>query len=162
MQQLAIQYQAMSDDELLHLALELEQLAPEAQIQLETELAKRKLDTPACLEEFRAVQSQEAHEPSENSRYGSGFVATLRDWQRYRRQTGEWPVASVIASVAQGMVLFSCVLFMVVFAGRHHWSKARFLLVLGALLVPELCLWDRIQKKIRLKELEAYRTRRKA
>ena len=41
MQVLESQYQAKTDEELLRLVVELEQLTPEAQVQLHTELAKR-------------------------------------------------------------------------------------------------------------------------
>jgi hypothetical protein len=154
------QYRARTDEELLRLALEPEQLAPEAQIQLHAELARRGIDSPARLEEFRAEEGRKPPEPREYTGRSSGIVATLRDWQRYRRQTGEWPVASVIASVVQGVVLLTAALSIMLFGVRHDWSKTKFLLVVASVLIPELCLWDRIQKKIRLKELRGYRSRR--
>lgn len=158
--ELARQYQALTDDELLRLELDAEQLATEAQVQLKAELAKRGIDSPKHREEFRAEERQATMEPKQYSSKGSGVVATVRDWQEYRGRTGEWPIYSMIASVTQGIVLLSCLLFVVVFSVKHHWPKTKFFLVLGSLLLAELWLWDRIQKKLRLNELKGYRSRR--
>ena len=149
----------MTDEELLRLSLESETLAPEAGVQLHAELAKRGINSPALLEEFRMESSHAAPKATEYKRR-SVFVAALRDWKRYRQQTGEWPVLSIIAALIQGVVLSGCGLFTVVFAVEHDWPKAKFLLVFVCLLVAELCVWDRIQKKIRLKELRSYRIKR--
>lgn len=53
MQELESQYQAKTDEELLRLVMELEQLTPEAQVQLHTELAKRGI-SEARREDFRS------------------------------------------------------------------------------------------------------------
>jgi hypothetical protein len=159
-QDLARRYQDKTNEELLRLASDPEELTPEAQLQLHAELAKRGIDPEASLEEFWAEEGQSATQPTKQRMKGYGFAATLRDWKGYRKQTGEWPVVSVIASVVQGVVLLSCVLFIVLFAVKHDWSRTKFLLVCASVLLAELCLWDRLQKKIRLKELREYRRRR--
>ena len=161
-QELARHYAAMADEELLRLALKSEQLAPEAQVQLEVEIARRGIDSPGRLDEFRLEEARIAFDPKKYSKRGSGFGAALRNWARYQRQTGEWPFHSVVAYVIQAFVFLSCALLLFKIAVRDVWSGTRFLLVLAAVLVPELCLWDRVQKRIRLKELRRYRSTRKS
>jgi hypothetical protein len=161
-QELARHYVALADEELLRLALKSEQLAPEAQVQLKVEMARRGIDSPGRLDELRLEEDRIAFDPKQYSKRGSGFGAALRNWARYHRQTGEWPVLSVVAYVIQGFVFLSCALLLVKVAVIHGWSGTRFVLVLAAVLVPEVCVWDRVQKRIRLKELRRYRSTRKS
>jgi hypothetical protein len=96
MQELESQYQAKTDEELLRLVVELEQLTPEAQVQLHTELAMRG-SSEARREDFRSEKNQARTETTEGSKIMLLFPSlrrlaeTLRDWKRYKGQTGEWP-----------------------------------------------------------------------
>ena len=89
MQELESQYQAKTDEELLRLVVELEQLTPEAQVQLHTELTKREI-SEARRGDFRAEKSQTRTEPTEGSKITFLFPSlrrlaeTLRDWKPYR------------------------------------------------------------------------------
>ena len=156
------QYQAKTDEELLRLTVESEQLTPEAQVQLHTELTKRGI-SEARREDFRAEKSQTRTEPTEGSKITFLFPSlrrlaeTLRDWKRYKGQTGEWPALSIIAYVVHGIVLFSCAAFLVWFGFQHNWSKTRFLVIVLLLALPEVILWDRVQKRIRLREIRKHR-----
>lgn len=102
MQEPESQYQAKRDEELLRLVVELEQLTPEAQVQLHTELAKRGI-SEARREDFRAEKNQTRTETTEGSKITLLFPSlrrlaeTLRGWKRYKGQTGEWPALSIIA-----------------------------------------------------------------
>jgi hypothetical protein len=84
MQELESQHQAKTDEELLRLVVELEQLTPEAQVQLHTELAKRGI-SEARREDFRAEKNQTRTETTEGSKITLLFPSlrrlaeTLRD-----------------------------------------------------------------------------------
>ena len=99
LQELARQYEAQTDEELLRLSLAAAQLAPEARTQLQAEMAKRGIDTAARLEEFHEEEIQAAAEPLNYSKKGVGIDAALQDWKLYRRQTGDWPILSVAATL---------------------------------------------------------------
>jgi hypothetical protein len=158
---LAEEYRAKADEELLRLATELERLAPEARDVLRAELARRRIDTRERLEKFRAEERSIDAETREPSYAGHGFIASLRDWKRYQRRTGEWPIVSIVALLIKGVVLLGTFLFFLQFVIGRDWSSTKLLLVFGSVYVGELYLWYRIQKKIRLRELRAYRNRRR-
>lgn len=151
-----------SDEELLRLEVELEQLTPEAQVQLHTELAKRGI-REARREDFPAENNQTRTETTEGSKITllfpslRGLAETLRDWKRYKDQTGEWPAFSIIASAVHGIMLFSCAAFLVWFGFQHHWSGTRFLVIVLLLALPGVILWDWVQKRIRLREIRKHR-----
>ena len=134
MQELESQYQAKTDEELLRWVVELEQLTPEAQVQLHTELAKRGI-SEARRGDFRSEKNQTRTETTEGSKITLLFPSlrrlaeTLRDWKRYKGQTGEWPALSTIAYDVHGIMLFSCAAFLVWFGFQHNWSKTRFLVI---------------------------------
>jgi hypothetical protein len=77
MQVLESQYQAKTDEELLRLVVELEQLTPEAQVQLHTELAKRGI-SEARREDFRAEKNQTRTETTEGSKITLLFPSLRR------------------------------------------------------------------------------------
>ena len=162
MQELESQYQAKTDEELLRLVVELEQLTPEAQVQLHTELAKRG-SSEARREDFRSEKNQARTETTEGSKITLLFPSlrrlaeTRRDWKRYKGQTGEWPALSIIADAVHGIMLFSGAAFLVWFGFQHNWSKTRFLVIVLLLALPEVILWDWVQKRIRLREIRKHR-----
>ena len=77
MQELESQYQAKTDEELLRLLVELEQLTPEAQVQLHTELAKRRI-SEARREDFRAEKNQTRTDTTEGSKITLLFPSLRR------------------------------------------------------------------------------------
>jgi hypothetical protein len=162
MQELESQYQAKSDEELLRLEVELEQLTPEAQVRLHTELAKRGI-SKARREDFPAEKNQTRTGTTEGPKITLLFPSlrrlaeTLRDWKRYKGQTGEWPALSIIAYAVHGIMLFGCAAFLVWFGFRRNWSGTRFLVIVLLLALPEVILWDWVQKSIRLREIRKHR-----
>src|SRR6202023_2301671 len=162
MRELESQYQTKTDEELLRLVVELEQLTPEAQVQLHTELAKRGI-SEARREDFRSEKNQTRTETTEGSKITLLFPSlrrlaeTLRDWKRYKGQTGEWPALSIIAYAVHGIMLFNSAAFLVWFGFQHNWSKTRFLVIVLLLALPEVISWDWVQKRIRLREIRKHR-----
>jgi len=159
-QELAEHYQALIDEELLRLALDPDQLDPDARIQLQAELARRGIDSSTRLDEFREEESLATFDPTIYSKAGSGLGATLRDWRRYHRQTGEWPLLSVVGALVQALVLLSFSWLVLHLALQHEWSNTELFVIIGAVWIVEFFLWDRIQGRLRLKELRSYRSRR--
>ena len=70
---LAVAYQTKTDEELLHLADSPEELTPEAQSALKSELAKRRIDSTACL------NAQEANNQSKLGQHGVSGTLLLRE-----------------------------------------------------------------------------------
>src|SRR6266853_262852 len=106
-------------------------------------------------EDFRAEKNQTRTDTTEGSKITLLFPSlrrlaeTLRDWKRYKGQTGEWPALSIIAYAVHGIMLFSCAAFLVWFGFQHNWSKTRFLVIVLLLALPEVILWDWVQKRSR-------------
>lgn len=146
--QLAQTYASETDDQLVQLAAEQEQLTPEARIQLLGELQRRGIN-PA---NYRPERSE-----AEESLGGNNL--SPKDWQQYRRWTGEWPILSAIGYLVQWAVLLGGVMVLAVL-GTSHFSKIEFIVVVGLWVVVGGILSDRIRRVIRLKELRSYRGRR--
>lgn len=145
--QFAQQYATETDDQLVQLAAEKEQLTPEARLQLVRELEKRGVD-PSTFD--RKHSAAEAVLGRNN--------LTRRDWQQFRR-TGEWPILSGFAFVGQWIVLLGGVMALVIF-GANRFPKVQFTVVVGLWVVVAGVLSDRIKRAIRFKELRSYRERR--
>jgi len=71
-QDFAKEYERKTDEELLRLALEREQLRPEANFALDNELARRRINSTELLSEFREEEEQRKQELSRDP--GSLFV----------------------------------------------------------------------------------------
>jgi hypothetical protein len=96
------QYQTKTDDELLRIAVEASQLCPEAENALKNELSKRRisrreLDTYCEDDRNRRATEKTWDREKTYSLFPSlkGLRATVDDWKRYNRQTGEWPQLSI-------------------------------------------------------------------
>lgn len=164
-QELAEQYRAKSDEELLRLALDSQQLTTEANSLLQVELSKRHINTHERVDEFRTEHLQ-PEEQDKSAKRASLFptvtraLETLRDWRRYRRRTGVWPVLSMVGQVLHFAAWLGVIAFMVWYSVEHKWSKTTSLLATLAVILAEMLLWDTIRKRIRLREILAYRNRR--
>jgi hypothetical protein len=165
LQELAGQYRAKSDEELLRLALDSGQLTPEANTLLQAELAERQMRGNERLDEFRA-ENQQREEQEKSSKRASLFptitraLKTLREWREYRRRTGVWPVLSMVGHVVHFAVWLAVLAFVVWYGVEHSWSKTRFLLVLLPVSLIDVFLWDNVRKAIRMREIASYRNRR--
>jgi hypothetical protein len=162
MQDLARHYEVQTDDQLLRLRQESDELTPEARGQLFRELQKRKLSARPK-DDFRA---QSEAEPQLSEKVSvlfpslRGLVATLKDFSRYRRQTGEWPLLSVAVHLAHGIVFLGCVGWILWFGLGHNWSGTRLILVFILLISIDVVAENWIERKVRLRELRKFRRNR--
>ena len=84
---LASEYEAKSDEELLRLALESVELTPEANVALSAELSRRKINTREQLDEFQVQEQRRRKKEEEKNlgRYGC-FTPTESDGRDLVRQ----------------------------------------------------------------------------
>jgi hypothetical protein len=158
----------MDDGELLALAAELDQLTAEAQTSLTKELARRRVNPNRLSEELREeVKARNGLE----RRWNPGaiyffvpelkwLVARTKDWRTYKRQTGHYPILSVLTyafHVALALVIFMALVWHAV---GHHWSTWSFVGTFLVLALVEGYFSDRLLGKARLREIARYRSRR--
>jgi hypothetical protein len=162
-QELARNYQSQTDDELLQLEQESEQLTPEAREQLLGELRRRKIN----LEPTKSLRNEDAGQPNNVSHKLNVLfpsfrraVGTVNNWRQYKRQTGNWPALSIFFHLGHGALGLSCGVLYFWFALSHGWSRTRTLLVAITLLVVDAVLQNWIERKIRLAELRKSHTAR--
>jgi hypothetical protein len=166
--ELARAYRVKTEDELLRLKLESDQLTPEAREQLDRELDRRKINPVQ-----RADDQGRDIEPETGNGVGSNrpnvpfpslrrLIATLGDWKQYKRQTGQWPSASIGFYVVHGIFLLGWAGWFIWFAVVHEWSRTKTILTILPLLLLDLLLEDWLQGKIRVAELRSYRNKRDA
>jgi hypothetical protein len=108
MQDLIKQYEVKTDDELLRLALDSEQLTSEAIAVLRNELAKRRIDGTERLSIFRAAERDREDELSRNP--GSLFL--VHPYGIGRKRFGK---ADYVYSSETGMERFKTTVFIVLF-----------------------------------------------
>jgi len=101
-------YQSKSDDELIQLAGDMEDLGPEARTILAAELSKRGISAGE-ISKYRAEREQiqkEDRQQKLNSMFPSlrGFRARLADWKKFRQNTGRWPRLSIVFYLTHGGV----------------------------------------------------------
>lgn len=159
-EELASQYASMVNEELLRLALKPEQLSPEAQLQLKVEMGRRGIDSPHRVKEFREEESLANFDPKQYSKRRWGFTGSLQDLARFHRQTGRWPILSAAAALTKTLAIWSSGVLVVLLSAHRNWSVVGIGLAILTIVVAESWLGDRIQKKVRLKEVQSYRRRR--
>jgi hypothetical protein len=159
MQDLAKHYEAQNDDQLLQLRQESDQLMPEAREQLLHEIQKRKLSqTPK-----NDLQDLSREEPKLSEKISvlfpslRGPVGTFRDFSEYKRQTGEWPLLSVLVHLLHGIVFLGWVGWILWFGLSHNWSGTRLILVFVLLISTDVLAENWIERKVRLRELQTFR-----
>ena len=106
---LASEYEAKSDEELLRLALESVELTPEANVALSAELSRRKINTREQLDEFQ-VQEQRRRKKEEEKKSGPLWV--LHPYGVGRTRFGK---AGYNYSAETGLERFSTTIFVVLF-----------------------------------------------
>ena len=161
------QYQSETDEELLRLAAESEQLAPEALDSLRNELARRRISHQSDSDALgRGEVERSAIERALNVAAAfprlSGFVDRIKDWRQYRHQTGEWPLFSIgtyflnLAAAIIGLIVI------VWYGARQHWSKPKVVVIFLLLAFGDGLFLDWLLDRIRLREIQQHRrTRRK-
>jgi Ca2+/Na+ antiporter len=88
-----------------------------------------------------------------------GFLATVRSWRVYKRQTGEWPFLSIALYLLDLVLLCAGMAFLIWFSVNHHWSKMRLALIALLLLFPFVLFWSWLEDRIRLTEIRRFRRR---
>jgi hypothetical protein len=107
-QDLAGQYQSRTDEELLRLALDAEQLTPEANAALNDELARRRINNAERLSAFREQEEQRKEEQSRNP----GKLFVIHPYGIGRKRFGK---ADRIYSPETGTERFKTTVFVVLF-----------------------------------------------
>jgi len=100
--ELEARYRTFTEGELLRLAIDSDQLSPEASLILHSELSKRGVSQHE-IESYRSDRNRErgAEETLTVERVPTvfqslrGIFETLKDWQEYRRETGNWPFFTI-------------------------------------------------------------------
>lgn len=163
-QDLARHYEAQTDDELLQLREESGQLIPEAREALYNELSKRKISAESG-EGLPEVKKM--HEPTNSSQKISflfpslgRFVATLRDWKRFKSETGRWPVLTIAAHVVHGIFLVGWAGLLIWLGITYKWSGIKVSLIILPLLLIDTILENWVEGRIRRSELQRYRRKR--
>jgi len=131
-----VRYRGLTDDELAQLAMESQQLSPEANISLGREISRRGINH----KELDSRRADSKPDPKARTQWDrektySLFPSlqrmgeTLSAWQKYRRQTGKWPFLSITFSFVHLLADLTALAFLVWYGAQHRWSKGRFILV---------------------------------
>jgi hypothetical protein len=88
------------------------------------------------------------------------WAATIRKWKEFRRETGTWPLLSIVASSLHTMGYVVGVVFLIWYSEKHRWSNNHFALILLVVLLPYVFVWAWFQNKIYLSELRRARSQR--
>jgi hypothetical protein len=107
-QDLAGQYQSRTDEELLRLALDPEQLTPGAKAVLNDELARRRINNPQRLSDFREQEVQREEEQGRNP----GKLFVIHPYGIGRKRFGK---AERVYSAETGTERFKTTVFIVLF-----------------------------------------------
>jgi hypothetical protein len=160
---LAKHYAAQTDDQLLLLKQESGQLTAEAREQLAIEIGRRRIKAAAG-NDLRGENVREPRRAPDKlaDAFPSlrRFLATLRDWKEYKRRTGKWPMLSILFWFVHGAFLLGSAGFLVWFGVGHHWSRTKWILIVGLFLLLDVVLEDWIRGTIRLHELRHQRKAR--
>jgi len=82
---------------------------------------------------------------------------TLREWVTYKRKTGKLPWLSIAIHCLFWVVLWSGILFLVVFCVSHHWSQWQFTGIVVLVGAPYIVFWACVERKVKLREIRSRR-----
>jgi len=157
------QYEAMTDDELLNLARDSDQLSPEGRNSLDSELSRRGIGRDE-IDEYNQDRSRHKGDKKYNPQAAYSLFpslrrirATLDDWRKYRHQTGEWPRRSIAFYFLHLLLEIAALLLIVWYSVQHSWSKGIFLVIVLPLITVDVLASGWLQKRIRLSEIERHR-----
>jgi hypothetical protein len=160
------QYEAMTDEELLNLAMDSEQLSPEARNSFDSELSRRGIGR-GKIDEYNQDRSRHNGDKKDNPQAAYllfpslGRVhATLDDWRKYRHQTGEWPRRSIAFYFVHLLVELAALMLIVWYSVLHGWPKGMFLVIALPLVTVDVLVSSWLQNRIRLSEVERHRHKR--
>ena len=145
-------YQSQTDEELLRLAIDPGKLVPEANVVLNRELARRRINSPEQPQAFREEEQPGSCEKSGAAKRRSFtyFSDTIQDWKKYKRQTGEWPFLSIFVYAVHFVIALIGLALIVWYGGGHHWSSLSLLVVFLPLGVVDIALSDWLFGKVRV------------
>jgi hypothetical protein len=159
-------YRTKTNEELMELALDTDDLSLEARDALKSALSKRQIEKKD-IDEYRDQKKERRESDKDSNRKTAHFLwpslgkirATLNDWKKYKHQTGEWPILTIGFSFLHLLIDLAGLVFILWYSGKHHWSKGTFLLVILPLILVDVLVSDRFVGKIRLFEISRYRHR---
>jgi len=123
------QYEAMTNEELLNLAMDSEQLSPEARNSLDSELSRRGIGR-GKIHEYSQDRTRHKGDGKYNPQAAYSLFpslrrirATLDDWRKYRHQTGEWPRRSVAFYFVRLLVEIAALILIVWYGVLHDGQE---------------------------------------
>jgi hypothetical protein len=134
--ELAQSYRVKTEDELLRLKVESDQLTPEAREQLNRELDRRGINIVQGVDDpWRDTRLETGNRRGSDRLYAlfpslRPLFATLRDWKQYKSTTGKWPAASIGFYVVHGIFLLGWAASFIWFAVVHEWSRTKTILII--------------------------------
>ena len=157
-------YQIKTDDEIINLAADTKNLAPEARDVLALELSRRGIGTGAiknCSDESKEISKQEK-EQKLNSLFPSlkAIRARIADWRTFHEQTGRWPQLSIIFYFSHGLLAWIVLIFAVWYGFVYIGSKLLALMLFMPVILIDAFLSDWAERKIRSREISEYRAMR--
>jgi len=159
-------YRTKTNEELMELALDSDDLSPEARDSLNNALSKRRIEKND-IDEYREQKKQE-RESDKNWNPKTAYSlwpslgrirATLNDWKKYRHQTGKWPLLTIAFYFVHLLMELVGLALIVWYSVQRGWSKGKFLLVILPLILVDVLISDWLAGKIRLLEITRYRHR---
>jgi hypothetical protein len=161
------QYQSMTDDELLNVALDSQHLTAEARNSLNGELSRRRINS-GQITNYEHEQSIDTSDKRFNRETAYSLWPTLRrfretiqDWKHYRHETGEWPRRSIGFYFLRLFVELAVLLITIWYSVQHGWSKGMFIVIVILLVTMDAFISTWLQNKIRLSEIMRYRHARR-
>lgn len=162
-------HRAMDDGELLALASQQDQLTTDARTSLAQELARRRINPNKLSDELREeVRTRNGRErrwnPGAIYSFVPGskvFVARIKDWRTYKRQTGQYPIRSIGAYAFHVAIALFIFVGLVWYAVGDHWSRWGLAGAFLLLASVEGYFSDRLLGEMRLREIARYRSRRR-
>ncbi len=157
------QYQSMTDDELLNVARDSQDLTPEARNSLNGELSRRRITT-GQITKYEHEQRNDTSDKKFNPETAYSLWPTLRriretfeDWKHFRHETGEWPRRSIGFYFLHLVAELAVLLLIIWYSVHRGWSKGMFIIVAILLITVDVFLANWLQNKIRLSEIRRYR-----
>ena len=162
LQSLAEHYQRQTDEELLRLAIDPGNLVPEAYVVLNSELARRRINSPEQLQAFREEEQSGKDQKSKAAKKRPPWYSsdTIQDWKKYRRQTGDWPFLSIFVYALHSMIALIGLALIVWYGADHHWSLR--MLVIWPLALADIVFSSWLLRKVRRHEIARHRSRHHA
>jgi hypothetical protein len=88
---------------------------------------------------------------------GGSITSTFREWREFRRQTGVWPVFSVLMSGAFFCELLVGTFCYIVYADHKGWSDGHTKLLAIPLVLIYVTIWSVCERVVRMYEIKRTR-----